>query len=751
MLAECKNWRLALQLGEKLTPQLRAAFRKLNLPGLRLANAYGPAEATISCARGAVPLETDGDVNSQNDSLWAMPNYSLTVVDTQMRILPVGFPGEICISGSGVALGYLNRPEETVDRFVELDTSKVTAGKLPSINAYRTGDRGRLMDDGSLQVFGRLTGDGQVKIRGYRVELDEIAGVLLQTAGGVVANAAVSYRVEEDLELLVAFIVLDAKFAGDKAELIHNLRTNLPLPSHMCPSMFVQSEHIPVNVNGKKDQKAVDKLPISRVKTLGASPAQDDSRQLSALELKVKDVWEEVLPERTILGLELIHRSSDFFRVGGNSLLAIRLRSRIRACFGVDLPLPQIFQHSTLGSMAGLVLMGSSDVQTRAQSPIPMDWNAELVALSSGFSTTSLANSAKPNGSKEGYNALIHRKPEHGFVVLLTGATGFLGTKVLRLLAADPQVQAVHCVAIRPGQDGQRRHVAVSTPKVVEYMGDLADEHLGLSHADFQYLAKTVDVILHNGAAVKSYDTLRGPNVHSTSYLCELALPRRIPICFVSSAAVAAVRHGNEAASGTTGYIQPLPAVSLAHYMPPSDADHFENVGGYALSKWASEGVLERVAMEHGVPICVYRPATIIGDGGPSHDLMSAVLDFSRKLGTAPVTDGLDILGSFDLVDGDDVARDLVGVTLSMPGGFDGARCMDSQEMLQFRHYSNPSRIPLTELDVYLQKTDGRFFAKMPLADWLNSALESGFDKVLYGLLKEVAGGQRHMLLPAIC
>lgn len=749
ILSRCSSWRLATQLGEKLTPQLRAAFRTLALPGLRLSNAYGPTEATISCARGIVPFETDDDVNSQSDSLWPMPNYSLIVVDAQMNVVPIGFPGEICICGSGVALGYHKRAEETADRFVDLDTTEITAGRQSNIRTYRTGDHGRLMEDGSLQVFGRFAGDGQVKIRGYRVELDEISAVILHAAGGAVANAALSYRVDKDEELFIAFVMLDAHFTGDKTELVDDLRLNLPLPGHMCPSIFVQVEHIPVNVNGKKDQRAVDNLPIYRENILGAAAAQVHGLPFSGSELQVKGVWEDVLPAQSMLGPERIQRHSDFFRVGGNSLLAIQLRSRLRAHFGVDLPLPKLFQHSTLSGMADCLQMICGEIHVGPQPTRLIDWDTELSSLASGLSAPCLEVPLKANGSVETHDTRTNGTQPRGLVVLLTGATGFLGTKVLRLLAADPRVRTIHCVAIRPGQHGDERYVAVSSPKVLEYMGGLADERLGLSPVEFQQLSETVDIILHNGASVsylKSYHTLRGPNVMSTRMLCEMALKRHIPICFVSSAAVAEVRHECEDPNRETGCVQPLPAMSIAYQTPSS-----RNVGGYALSKWASESVLERVAMEHGVPVCVFRPATIVGEGAPTQDLMTEILNFSRKLGSVPITEGLEVFGSFDLVEVDAVAGDLVEVALSMQGAVNGECSNNSQDLLYFKHYSNPSKVSLNGLDRYLEEIDGYLPTRMPLADWLDAALEKGFNPALYNLLKEVTSGDKRVLLPGIC
>ncbi|RYP12847.1 hypothetical protein DL767_011072 [Monosporascus sp. MG133] len=148
-------------------------------------------------ALGLVPYHADEDILGSRDYLRPSPNYSMEIRDQQMNIVPVGFPGETCISGPSTALGFLNRPEETKQKFVEVDVGfdpDSDDNARRRTKAYRSGDFGRILPDGTLQVLGRLDGDSQVKVRGIRVELGEIANVIVDASNGAIRNAAVSLR-----------------------------------------------------------------------------------------------------------------------------------------------------------------------------------------------------------------------------------------------------------------------------------------------------------------------------------------------------------------------------------------------------------------------------------------------------------------------------------------------------------------------------------------------------------------------------
>lgn len=752
ILKKCSHWRLATQLGEKFTPQLRAAFRKLALPKLRVDNAYGPAEGTISCARGTVSYSQDQYLPAHDHNLWPMPNYTLIVVDEQMGIVPVGFPGEICIAGAGVSIGYLNRPVETTRQFVDMVTDFVADGKRPVTRFYRTGDHGRLLKDGSFQIFGRLRGDGQVKIRGHRVELNEISDVIMKSAGGTLENAAASYRVSQDDEVLVAFIIYDAKFSGDRADFANGLKLALPLPAYMRPAMFVEVQHIPVNVNGKRDQAAIDRLEIpftSDDSDAGAS-VRNHSKQLSDLELQIKHVWEEVLPKSSLRGSIAVSSNSDFFQVGGNSMSAIKLRSLLESRFGMTISLVELFQSSTLSTMSAHIQ--NNLIATKEVIPgTGMDWNADVVALASNLapplsdspeSVMLAIETLEANQSKCG-----------GLKVMLTGSTGFLGTEILQQLADNPAILEIHCVAIRPDSDGLPRHVAVSSTKILEYTGKLEDARLGLSEEVFQHLAATLDLIIHNGAAVsflKSYQTLRAPNLISTKTLAELAIVRRIPLHFVSSATVASVRLEPKAVDSEEMALEPLSAVSVAEHTPSHEALESQLIDGYTISKWAGETLLERIAVKHGLPLWIHRPASVLGEGASKLDVITALIAFSLRIGSVPILHDLNVRGCLDLVDVGDVARDLVRVAVDSVDTTGSTELARAQSLTHFVHHCSKEKVQVDRLREYLQSLSGQPLRRLPMTEWLELGLKAGLSQVLYDFFRELSASKRVFLLPAI-
>ncbi|KAK3318106.1 hybrid PKS-NRPS PsoA [Apodospora peruviana] len=762
-LRRCASWRLAFSGGEKLTVQLRHGFRKLRLNDLQFVNVYGPTEVTIACARGRVPYQTDDDLaGQQSDYLYPMPGYATLVLDKHMNPLPAGFPGEVYIAGDGVALGYLNRPEETRRRFLDMATPLLST--TASTRLYRSGDHGRLLQDGSIHLLGRVEDGGsvQVKIRGMRVELDEVANIMIRESGGALTAAAVSYRRRGDdsgggvTDLLVGFVVFDLEkqkqeFEEERAEIIRRLRTSLPLPAHMCPSVVVPVERLPTNVNGKLDRAAVDKLPIITARANGTSKKAENVNGLTPLEQRMKQVWCETLELLDEQGSDTIDADSDFFQVGGSSMLAIKLRVVTRGAFGVVVSLPELFRLRTLGRMAAWVAAaaehnenGSTPKQRHHQllnsETTTMDWAAEVAALFDGLSSSSpppvsLSSSAATK--------------QQGIKVLLTGATGFLGTHILRQLVADAHVSEVHCVALRQPIS------AVSSHKIISYQGDLGSPLLGLASREiFTMLSQTVDVIIHNGARVSFLEPygagLRAPNALSVRTLCAMALPRRVPLHFVSTAGVAGVLRSSPTHGGRTSTV--LGPVSAADCFPPDRLEHQQaaKLDGYVLSKWVGEALLEKVTAEFGLPTYVHRVASLVGDGAPQRDVMDAVIRFSRMIGSVPAlgsgTGQLQVQGAFDWVPVESVGEELVRDALAsvFSSHFSGST--------KFVHHCSENKVVLGGLRAHLEEvTEGcQPFGEMAAKDWLDAARERGLDLALYEYLRGVIQEGGELWLPTI-
>ncbi|KAJ8121483.1 hypothetical protein ONZ43_g2074 [Nemania bipapillata] len=467
ILTKTRSWRYAMSGGEPLGRNLRRAFCKLDCEHLELFNVYGPAEITLACARGMVPYRQSSDVHDgDSDCLLPSHNYSIEIVDADLNVLPVGFPGEICISGCGVGMGYLGRPEESEYRFVQRESIGSPAGNS---RFYRSGDMGRFLPDGTLQVLGRIGGDSQVKIHGFRVELDEIANTILRTSNDAIVSAAVSWRPSQSSGILVAFVVFEAQFTRDKLEFLKWLRTNLPLPPAMTPRFIIPIERIPTTANGKTDRAAIDQLQITEPGESGGKGSSTPAT-LSPWEQSIKAVWEEVFSNQPVLvpgsssKISSIRPSSDFFELGGSSILMIKLKSLLRTHFGMIISMPDLFRHSTLSAMANLLASsGHTTDDSRDGQTTPaflrsggvqeaIDWDLEIASLTDGLPQprpkARLTHGKLPNGS-EGLN------------ILLTGATGFIGRHLLRHLVQHPKVARVHCIATRPNlseKPGQMRY-----------------------------------------------------------------------------------------------------------------------------------------------------------------------------------------------------------------------------------------------------------------------------------------------------
>ncbi len=309
--------------GEPLSGE-QLAFWRTHAPDLRLINEYGPTETVVGCSIHEVPPSTlpAGPVSIGRP----IANTRLLVLDPWMDPVPIGVPGELYIGGAGVCRGYLHRPALTAEKLVP-DPFGGWGERL-----YRTGDLARRLPDGTIEFLGRT--DHQVKVRGFRIELGEIEALLLSLPG--VREAVVLAREDRSERRLVAYV------AGDVAaeELRRSLRERLP--EYMVPAAFVKLSALPLTVNGKVDRQAL--------------PAPD-GQSLDAEHVAPRTPVEEVLAGiwAAVLGVERVGVSDHFFGLGGHSLLATRVMSRLRATFGVEMPLRDLFEAPTVEALAARV------------------------------------------------------------------------------------------------------------------------------------------------------------------------------------------------------------------------------------------------------------------------------------------------------------------------------------------------------------------------------------------------------------
>ena len=762
ILTKAHAWRYAMSGGERLGPELRKAFHKLDCPTLKLVNVYGPAEITVACARGIVPYRRFTDVrDSSGDYLYPSPNYGIEITDADMNVLPVGFPGEICISGENIGLGYFERPEESSLKFIERESISPSS---PATKVYRSGDKGRLLPDGTLQVLGRMDGDRQVKIHGFRVELGEVANAIVHMSNGTIANAAASWRPDQQAGILIVFVVFDVGFAGARSDFLEWLRSNLPLPSVMKPNLMVPIDRIPATANGKIDMGAVDDLPIP--KHTDSSNQNAYAPRLSQWEKLVKDLWEETLWTRTVdisrsgQKQESIQPSSDFFQVGGSSILMIKLKSLLEVQFDTTFSMPELFHASTLSRMATVI---ENSMDTNAISAVPpttasflaprgtrqvIKWELEMASMADGLPQPRSISSLPDQRLLDGGGGLI---------IILTGATGFIGRHLLSHLIKDSRVAQVHCLAIRPDASGRPRNVSVKSNKIIEYMGDLSTLSLGLSDSQFASLADRAHVIIHNGADVsllKTYQSLRRANVVSTRTLCEMATPRRVPLHYVSTASVAkVVRRDGGGGGGDDDDDEPLLEVPAS----PAAPDLLNSVDGYAASKWASEMLLERAVADNGLPAYIYRLAHVMGDDASELDAIGMLIKYSLLLRALPRIAREDVVGKWDFVMAEEVTRDLVASALKSVTGGDGDS-LPHQPSLQtqqrarpiYINQCSPIKIAHEGLRGYLERMAGGPLQEIDMKDWLVAAHQRGLDTMVLEFFTAFDKGKGKMVLPII-
>jgi natural product biosynthesis luciferase-like monooxygenase protein len=318
-------------------------------------NMYGPTETTI----WSTMQKLDGQ--SKIVSIGRpIANTSIFVLDVRQRPVPVGVPGELYIAGDGVVRGYLNRPDLTAERFVEIPFLK-NVGR-----AYRTGDLVRYLPDGRLEFLGRL--DHQVKIRGHRIELGEIENALASHPSVRDAIVTAVNDAGED-KILVAYMT---KRNGVPAgsELRRFLESRLP--SYMIPNTFVFLDALPLTPNGKIDRKRLPKPNMVKDDKPVVAPR-------NAMEIALAALWQEAL------AIQNVGIHDNFFELGGHSLSAVKITGRIRTAFKVALPLQTVLDNPTIAQLSEqleTVLEGSRPLKpapppisrsaVRGKAPVPI-------------------------------------------------------------------------------------------------------------------------------------------------------------------------------------------------------------------------------------------------------------------------------------------------------------------------------------------------------------------------------------------
>ncbi|MEP6490690.1 amino acid adenylation domain-containing protein [Microcoleus vaginatus GB2-A3] len=595
-----------------------------------LHNQYGPSESHVVTA---FTLTGSPENWPKLPSIGRpIANAKIYILDSQLQPVPIGIPGELYIGGVSLANGYINRPDLTSQRFIEnqflnsdeflvLSSELEENSKLKTQNSnlYKTGDLARYLPDGNIEYMGRI--DDQVKIRGFRIELGEIETALAQHQNVAEAVVIVREYIPGD-KRLVAYVVASKELASFATnELRHFLQEKLP--EYMIPNAFVFLEALPLTPSGKVNRRILPAPEGNREELQTAFIAPR-----TPVEEKLAEIWKK------ILGIDRVGIYDRFFDLGGHSLKVTQLMFKVKDAFQVEVSLRQFFEVPTIAGIADAIALASQtdSTSTSAKEEI-IDLNAEAIL--------------DPTIAPENINFEWGKEPSR---ILLTGATGFLGTHLLNELLKKTQAN-IYCLVrasnlqqgIEKIQKSLERYLVSNPPisnRIIPVLGDLSQPFLGLTSNEFYALASQIDIIYHNGASINlvyPYSALKAVNVLGTQEVLRLACLVKIkPLHFVSTVAVLC----------TPGYYQ---VKAVYEHDQLGNGNEFQQ--GYDRSKWVAEKLV-MTAHSKGLPVYIYRPGFISGDSqtGISHtaDLISRMLKGCIQMGKTP---DLDILLDMTPVD----------------------------------------------------------------------------------------------------
>ncbi|TAQ89893.1 hypothetical protein B7494_g1757 [Chlorociboria aeruginascens] len=704
--------RNAFFVGDLLTKKDCRRLRDL-APNTTIINLYGSTESQRAVSFYEVPSQArnPGFLDALPDVIpvgQGMLNVQLLVIDRddKTKQCAIGEQGELYLRAGGLAEGYLGDDEKTAElnksKFVlnwfvdptkwksEYEDRSLKAPPLwakfykgPRDRLYRTGDLGRRREDGSVECLGRV--DSQIKIRGFRIELGEIDANLSQHPY-VRENVTIVRRNKNEEQTLVTYFVPETqrwlhhhqeqqnveiaehdpsdermivmlkrfKTLSDDCKMFLAAR----IPKYAVPSLFIPLVRMPLNPNGKIDKPALPFPEAVDLAALTKRRASSIAAKMSDTQIRLAKLWASVLP---IPSARMLVPESNFFDSGGHSILAQKLFFQIKKEWkNIDLPVSVIFQSQTLEALAAEIDRVMDPIGLRLDAlPVPADQDAKDEAYASD--ARDLVRHL-PDSISTCSNHITGSSP----TVLLTGATGFLGSYIVHELLTGPlKARVIAHVRAEDEASGLRRLETtakayglwspdwVSESRLSAVVGDISKPNLGLSQAIWDKLCNEVDMVIHNGAQVNwmlPYSSLRAANVLSTVdciRFCASVKPKRL--VFISSTSTLDSEH----------YIK----LSVEAKKPVLETDDLEGSRkglstGYGQTKWASE-YLMREAGRRGLTGAVVRSGYITGD--PSSGI-SVTDDFLVRLwkGCEQVGARPDISNTLNAVPVTQVARIVV-------------------------------------------------------------------------------------------
>lgn len=734
-LRQCLSYRRAIFAGEYLPIRLVKAIYDLKTP-VTVFNQWGPTETTAQTTSHKTSYPGPSDLNIPIG--FPIPNNSHYVLDRCGKPVPASVTGELCIGGAQVGCGYLNRPEATEAAFVKDPFASKSFRRHGWDKMYKTGDEGRFLPDGQIEFKGRISGDKQIKLRGNRIDLAEIENEIHLAADHLEGQRIVDVVVlpcapaVEDSGLtddrrLIAFIVLSrACTIAEQQMIVNSLRKALMprLNDYMIPTGCRFMNTLSTLISSKIDRQMLMKSDLNLIYPSSCpEPGRTEDRGAHEFLTDVVQAFKDVLKigsQRVILPTE------NFFDLGGQSILLLRLRAVLKRKLGAEIALTELFQHPTPLGITQKILGYPAGEQP--ETPLKsrfgdVDWKAETVL---------------PNDSRYQLRRGLLPLPRPDISdIMVTGVDSFVGGHMLATILASCPSATVHVIGseveLLPfdlsatfeqwNLFNENVNQTTLDTRVNCVPGTLSLSKFGLDDAHFSQLGRSVQAIYHLGGQVsllKTYNDLKRLNVGSTLDLIELAKygTGMTEIHYLSTWSVAHLQSWSTS-KRTQSSIE-LGEVSPAHFQPGGGEEL-----GYFKSRWVAEMLLNEAA-KRGFPVSIYRASAVTAslttdtatpDDNFTHNMILGMI----KMGQVPDfgTEGPE--SSIDFI-----PIDYLTTTLARLANSEETR--DTVDKITYFHIGNPDPLPLRALPALMGKIreDGQDGGAMPSSEWVSMMRKAG-------------------------
>ncbi|WP_372365314.1 thioester reductase domain-containing protein [Candidatus Uabimicrobium sp. HlEnr_7] len=599
--------------GEVMTQDLANQILEM-LPDLWLINNYGPAECFV-ITQGRL-FANDSATPSICSVGRVLDDMKVVICDNEMNDCPNGSVGELYATGPCLADGYLNNSELTKRKFIQHNNSIF----------YKTGDLAKFLEDNRLVIIGRC--DETVKIRSYNINMKAIEKILRKNLQ--ISDCVVTIEEDRGDKYLIAYVIRNASSTWEIDNnhsclyLITYLQKHLPFYS--IPKVYIELESFPVHPISQKLDKSSLPIPHYKIQKINQKfvfHEIPDIKQKQILVMLIKEI---------LTNCSVIDEENDFFEIGLHSILAVRLATRIREVFDIEIPVAKIYENSTVRNL--LSYLNDQNVNTAIL------WDKEI--------------SAEYDISRCKQTKVFSLESE---AVLLTGATGFLGVFLLKyLLTILPKVK-VYCLVRSKTLDtiiDKLQHYQLWEEefhkRILVVEGDLEKPLFGWSKRAFEQRAKIVDAVFHAGAWVNMvypYKNLKKTNVDGTKEVVRFAS------CVIS---------------------KPLHYISTLGVFPSGDPSVYKENRkieksidkldiGYFQSKWVAERIVWE-AVDRNIPVQIYRMSNLGPDRqtfqANSNDFITNFISACKDLKIAPKTENW----KFECTPVDFVAESIVRISL---------------------------------------------------------------------------------------